>query len=276
MKAFLLFAAALVVGCAHRYKMEGLVIAVEPARPGLVVSHKAVPGVMPAMSMPFRVRDAKQLEALKPGTRIQFTLVRGRVESYASGIQAEKTARVIKDNGDTIVLPVPKNQVPVGSVVPPFTLTDQLGRLFGLEACRGQVVAVNFIYTRCPLPDVCPRLSATFARLQRRFREHIGKDLTLLSVTLDPSYDKPDVLARYASIWKADPAGWHFLTGTTEAIEQAAGRFGLVYWPEEGLITHTSSTGIIGRDGRLAALVEGTSHTADQLGDLILHELERK
>ena len=63
---------------------------------------------------------------------------------------------------------------------------------------RGKVVAVDFIYTRCPLPDVCPRLAANFAALQRRFRDRLGSELMLLSVTVDPEYDTPAVLADYA------------------------------------------------------------------------------
>jgi protein SCO1 len=266
------FVLLLTAGCARRYKMEGLILGTEPNRPGFLVSHRAITGVMPAMAMPVRVRNAKDLEGLAPGSRVRFTLV----SSYARNIHIEKSAGVIKDGGDTIVLTVPKNKVALGQPVPDFTLTDQQSRVIRLAELRGRVVVVNFIYTRCPLPDVCPRLSATFARLQRRFPDQMGKDLALLSVTLDPTYDTPEVLARYASIWKAIPAGWHFLTGTTEEVQDVAGRFGLVYWPEEGLITHTSSTGIIGRDGRLAALVEGTSHTADQLGDLTKQELEKR
>jgi protein SCO1/2 len=128
---------------------------------------------------------------------------------------------------------------------------------------------VDFIYTRCPLPDVCPRLSANFARLQKRF----ASLLALLSITLDPEYDTPIVLTEYAQRWRADPSTWLFLTGSAEEIRQTAGRFGVVYWPEEGTLTHTSSTAIIDRAGRLAALVEGSSFTSQQLIDLVQAQL---
>ena len=80
----------------------------------------------------------------------------------------------------------------------------------------------------------------------------------------------------YAKIWNARPDGWRFLTGPDGEIEAAARRFGMSYWPEEGLITHTSQTGVIARDGRLAARVDGSSFAAGQLGDLIERELEKK
>jgi protein SCO1 len=117
----------------------------------------------------------------------------------------------------------------------------------------------------------CPLLSAGFARLQKRFAP---SDLALLSITLDPQYDSPKVLAAYAKIWKADRARWHFLTGELGEVQRVAGRFGIISWPEEGLLTHTAETAVIGRDGKLIALIEGSSYSADQLGDLISLELE--
>jgi protein SCO1/2 len=124
------------------------------------------------------------------------------------------------------------------------------------------------------LPEVCPRLSASFAALQRRFRKQVGRELILLSVTLDSQHDTSEVLAEYGARWGADVKGWHFLTGESSEIERIAGRFGLIYWPEEGLLTHTSQTVIVGRDGRLAALIEGSSYEDQQLGDLVAQQME--
>src|SRR5207247_989594 len=126
---------------------------------------------------------------------------------------------IIEDQGDRILLPPNPDQVAIGASMPDFVLTDQLHRRVRLSDFRGKVVAVDFIYTRCPLPDVCPRLSANFARLQRRFGEKIGAELALLSITIDPQYDTPDVLLRYAKIWNAGPEGWRFLTGPDREIE---------------------------------------------------------
>ena len=77
--------------------------------------------------------------------------------------------------------------------------------------------------------------------------------MQIKSITIDPQYDTSAVLLGYAKIWNAAAEGWRFLTGPDREIEIVARRFGMNYWPEEGLITHTSETGIIARDGRLAA-----------------------
>jgi protein SCO1/2 len=259
--------------CAKRYPVEGLVLSVDRAQRTVVVSHREIRDYMPAMAMPFRVRDAAELDSLAPGSRVQFQLVVGKKESFVRNVWVPELAPegLVEDNGQKLRLPPAPGKLAIGAAVPEFTLTDQLSRTARLSDFRGRVIALNFIYTRCPLPEVCPRLSAGFARLLKRFA---GKDLVLLSVTLDPQYDTPDVLARYGKIWKADPAGWRFLTGDLAEIRRVADRFGLVWWPEEGLLTHTSQTGVIGRDGKLVALVEGSNYSADQLGDLIAIQLE--
>src|SRR5262249_37416410 len=145
----------------------------------------------------------------------------------------------------------PVEKVAVGHPMPDFTLTNQHGDRVRLSGFKGKVVVAQFLYTRCPLPDVCPRLAASFSRIQRRFPERA--DLILFSITLDPTYDTPEVLSRYSMLWRPQ-SGWHFLTGTEEEIKRVAKCFGLIYWPEEGVITHNSTIGMIGRDGRVSAL----------------------
>jgi protein SCO1/2 len=111
--------------------------------------------------------------------------------------------------------------------------------------------------------------------LQKRFKERMGKELVLLTVTFDPQRDQPDVLARYARTWKADPATWHFLTGSMPDIQHVTNLFGVDYFPDEGLMDHSLHTAIIDRRRRLVANIEGNQFTADQLGDLVQTVLTR-
>ena len=102
----------------------------------------------------------------------------------------------------------------------------------------------------------------------------MGRTLSLLSITIDPDGDSPQVLAAYAKLWRAHQEPWRFLTGPRDAVRKAATDWGLVYWPEDGAITHTSRTALIGRDGRLLAMVEGSSYRTDQLIELIRRHLQ--
>jgi protein SCO1/2 len=252
-----IFAAALALassGCVRQYRVQGVVLRVDRAQQSITVSHRAIPGYMDAMAMPFRVKHESELEGITPGSRVRFVL-RGGV---ASRIKVETTAI-----GD-VVLPKLPERTAVGSPAPDFSLMDQSGRVVRLSDLRGRTVAIDFIYTRCPMPDVCPRLSANFARLQKRF----GEKVMLLSITLDPEYDTAEVLAEYAHRWRAD-ANWLFLTGSPPAIREIAERFGVIYWPEDGVLTHTSATAVIDKQGCLSALLEGSSYTSQQLLDLV-------
>ena len=244
-------------GCVKHYRGEGVVLKVDATRQTLTISHRAIPRYMEAMVMPFTARHTRELAGLVPGSRVTFRLEVGSKATRISHIRRESTG--IED--------VPTASTPrlaVGALVPAFAFTDQNNRTVRLSDYLGRPVVLDFIYTRCPLPDVCPRLSASMARLQKRF----GGRVPLLSITLDPQFDTPEVLAEYARRWQADPRSWRFLTGSEEQIRAVAAQFGLVYWPEEGLITHTAVTAIIDSEGKLAALLEGSRFTSQQLLDL--------
>ena len=250
-------------GCSARLRMEGMVLRVDRVAQTMLVSHRSVAGVMPAMVMPFHVARARELAIVSAGSRIRFEL-RG---------QGAHRVRVIDTrNAGDFVFPHADEELKPGEAVPDFSLIDQTGRPLTLASLRGRVVLVNFLYTRCPLPEVCPRLAASFASLQRRFAAEMPAGLVLVSITLDPQYDTPEILARYAGTMKARPGGWHFLTGDTTPV---ARRFGLIHWAEEGVIVHNSQTAIIDRQGRLAAMVEGSTYRLEQLADLVSQELSK-
>jgi protein SCO1/2 len=249
----------MLASCGRHYRTQGIVLAVDRSNRTVTISHRAIPGYMEAMAMPFHAAPGERLDQLSPGSRIDFQLKIGRKSSIVRLIRVQQTG--IAD----VPLPKAEGKVAIGNPVPDFTLTDQDGRAVKLSDFRGQLVAVDFIYTRCPMPDVCPRLSANFARLQKTFE---GK-IVLLSISLDPEYDTSAVLAEYAQRWRANPRTWRFLTGSTDDVRRVSGRFGVVYWAEEGAITHTSATAIVDREGRLRAVVEGSSFTSQQLIDLV-------
>jgi protein SCO1 len=242
--------------CAHRYRVEGLVLQVDPAARTMLVSHAPVAHSMPAMSMPFTVGAKENLAAISPGARIKFELS----GAVAHDIRVETTKL------ESVKVDAPKNQVQIGDPVPDFSLTDQNSRRVRLSDFRGRVVALDFIYTRCPLPNVCPRLSANFAYIFKRL-----PNVQLLSISIDPLWDTPAVLSDYARRWQADGERWRFLTGAPGEIQNVAGMFGLIYWPEEGSITHTVETAVIAADGRLAAKIDGAGSRPGELRDLIAH-----
>ena len=232
----------------------------------MVVAHRPIDKYMPAMTMAFTVGREVPLDRLTPGTRGGFELLVGKHRSLA------RKVRVSESLNDVKLPKTPSQKVLIGHKMPVFALIDQSGKAVSLSDFLGKVVVVDFIYTRCPLPDVCPRLSANFASVSKKLR---GRDVEFLSITIDPQYDTPAVLSEYARRWQAGDS-WRFLTGTPAQIQEVAGLFGLIYWPEEGSITHTVATAIIGRDGTLAARIDGAKYRPDELRALVEYSLDSR
>lgn len=267
----------------QRYPAAGLVVAIDVPHQAVVVSHDDIPGYMNAMVMRFQVRPLKALNGLQPGNSVQFTLVVEKDSSWAENIRVVEFKSAERDPVETRRLQLLSSiigkgqgaELSAGQPVPDFTLIDQNSQKIALSGLAGKVVAMNFVYTRCPLPDYCFRLSNNFGRIQKRFAARMGQDLVLLTITFDPAHDRPDVLASYARIWKADPQAWHFLTGESADIQRVCSMFGVGFWQEDGMFTHSLHTVVIDRHGLLVANIEGNQYTVQQLGDMLDSVLNR-
>ena len=263
----------------RKYEVTGLLLASDASHHTITVSCKEIPGYMDPMVMSFPVHDATLPHGLQPGVIVEFTLVVEKDSSFAEGVRirpfesleldpTEARRLQLVDHASSLK-PPSADVLRIGEVVPDFRLTDQNHQSVSLSQFTGKVVALTFIYTRCPRPDYCVRLSNNFGVLQRRFGSRMGQDLILLTVVIDPVHDQPDALKNYALTWKADSHSWHFLTGSLADIQQICRRFDMAFYPDEALYVHSFHTVIINRRGRLTANLEGNNFTAQQLGDLV-------
>jgi protein SCO1/2 len=265
------------------YAVKGMVVSVNAPAKSFVVSHERVVGLMDAMTMPFEVRQAADLRDLVPGAVVEFTLVVGDSTSYATRITVRHYQTVEQDPSTARRLSVMKRMagltttspVAMGALVPDFALMDQRRQQVTMAGLSGKVVAVNFVYTRCALPQFCLRMSNNFGALQKRFARELGKELVLLTITFDPERDTPESLAAYALRWQANPTGWHFLTGSPPDIRRVCALFGQEAFADEGLMNHSLRTAVISRTGTLVANIEGNQFTPEQLGDLVAATLRR-
>jgi protein SCO1 len=266
----------------QRYSVSGLVLSVNRSQKTMVVSCKPIEGFMDAMVMPFTVQDPRSLDGIQGGALIDFVLVVNKENSHAENIHVRTYAGVEREpskarrlQGFDEDLRGPVHRLTVGQSVPDFALTDQKMRPVRLTQFAGKVVALNFIYTRCVLPEYCFRSSNNFGILQKRYSKRLGSDLVLLSITFDPVHDQPQVLQKYAQTWKSDPENWRFLTGLPADVQRVSDWFGITSVPDEGLYIHNVHTVIIGRDGKLIANLEGNEFTSQQLVDLVSTVLDQ-
>jgi len=266
----------------REYIVKGMVLRADPANRSFVVSHEKIAGLMDSMIMPFDVRDTKDLAGVVPGVVVEFTLVVGDKAAYATNIRIQRYQSVEQDPRTARRLAVMRQMaglenkpglsttpLEIGARVPDFTLIDHTRQPVRLSSLAGKVVVVNFIYTRCALPQFCLRVTNNFGVLQKRFAKELGRDVVLLTITFDPQRDTPDVLAAYAAQWKPAAKTWHFLTGPVAEVRKVCALFGVEYFPDEGLMNHSLRTAVIDRAGTLVASVEGNSYSPEQLGDLV-------
>lgn len=262
----------------QRYSAKGLVLAVDKQHRTMTVSCEDIPGYMDAMVMPMEVRDAGELDGLARGTLIDFSLVADKEHPYAENVRIRNfdsleldplSARRLRLLDGAIDQSLSLDLLKVGQPVPDFSLTDQNREHVTRSQFGGKVVAITFVYTRCPFPNFCFRLTNNFARLQKRFANEMGRNLILLTISLDPVHDQPEALAEYARTWNIDAKGWHLLTGPPAEVHKFCERFGVAFFPDEGQLIHSLHTLIIDRQGKLAVNLEGNEFTAEELGDLV-------
>jgi protein SCO1/2 len=247
----------------QRYELTGKVVAVDPQRRLVTIAHEKIEGYMDAMTMPFSLKDEWAYTVLAAGDRVGAVLV---VEGDRSWLEE---ISITKDSHVTDTAQGENQQQALTTAFEPFpaadfTLTDQDGQPFTLSSLQGKVVLIDFIFTSCPGP--CPLLSLKFSQLQQRLGERLGKDVMLLSVTIDPKRDTPAVLKDYAQRYQADLQGWKFLTGSTRDIIMAATAYGADYQASaEGIVDHRLVTCLIDRTGLVVQEFAGTNHTVEDL-----------
>lgn len=147
----------------------------------------------------------------------------------------------------------------VGERIPAFALLNQEGELVQQNDLQGKYVIINFIFTRCAMPDMCPAATARMVRLQNEARSGEIDNLQLYSVSFDPEYDTSYVLKAYADSHGADLSNYQFLTGPKSIIDNLIKQFGITTRDSSGTIDHTMSTVLIAPDGKILYKVGGSS-----------------
>lgn len=257
---------------AKRYRFTGRVLSIDTSDQSAVIDGDDVPGFMDAMAMAYKIKPPSVLSQLVPGDSISAEVVvqprgdAGRTSYWLENVKVTAHSKTSAPAPTTQRIPAP------GDVVPDFSLTNQDGKRFSLKQYGGKVLLVTFIYTRCRFPDFCPRMSSNFAEIYKQLSTTPSlADVRLLSISFDPEYDTAKVLRDYAySVAHTHDVAlfrrWQFAAPVRAELPKMADFFGLTYKPENGLITHTLSTAVIGPDGKIVSWYHGSDW---QVSDLI-------
>jgi protein SCO1 len=259
-----------------RYPFTGRVISIDNQAQSALIDGDLIQGYMEAMAMTYKFKPAETYRQLTPGDSISAELVvveydprdeRADTEYWLENVKvtARATSPPAKD-ASAYHMPA------AGEAVPDFSFTNQDGKRISLSQYRGKTLLVTFIYTRCPFPDFCPRMSSNFTEIYQQMATNPSlKNAHLLSISFDPEHDTPKVLRDYgfsvahakdASLFKS----WEFAVAKAEDLPKIADFFALTIKSENGQITHTLSTAVIGPDGKIASWYHGADW---QVSDLI-------
>lgn len=142
---------------------------------------------------------------------------------------------------------------------------NQMGQEVRLRDFKDKVVLMNFILTSCPNKG-CDLMSLQFLRVQVMLKDRFGKELFLLSVSIDPEKDTPETLKRVAEKYKADPAGWLFLTGPPETVEALRKSYGVEWMTDkDGKRHHSTIIVLLDRKGRKAAVYNDSNYDTEKV-----------
>lgn len=247
------------------YDIRGEIVGINRVSGVLLIHHEEIPGYMPAMTMEFNAPGV-DVARLREGQRIA-----ARMGPPAEGIFPLTEFRVLESPDDKAVAAAAlalrqdtstrgKNAYrEVGEAVPAFTLYNQDGKATSFDHFRGKQVVLNFIFTRCPVPTMCPASTAKMMALQAAAKQAGVRNLELVSVSFDSAFDTPPVLKAYAEARGIDTSNFSFLTGPEKAIRDLLAQFGVIAEPGESIFKHTLSTLLIDANGQILHRVDGST-----------------
>lgn len=255
--------------------VRGVVKELKPDGRTVVIDHEEIPNYMAKMVMPFKVKDTNQLAGLGTNDQVHFRFTVAEFESWIDQVTKTGTAAapVADPNRKNFRLVREVEVLKEGDALPAYTFTDQRGQPFRTADFRGRALALTFIFTRCPVPDFCPRMSLRFAQADKQLRALAGgpTNYHLLSLSFDVDHDTPPVLQNYANIVKAqhgaDLGRWTFATGKLIDIDDITERFGLVFPrdAEKPVFNHNLRTVVIDAAGKVQKIFIGNDWKADDL-----------
>jgi protein SCO1 len=258
-----------------RYPFTGRVISIDMQTESADIDGDLVQGFMQPMEMAYKIKPASTLRQLSPGDSISAEVVVVDHDPRDENADSDYWLENVRVTGHA---PQPPANAPnamhtpsAGEDVPDFSFTNQNGKRISISQYRGKVLFVTFIYTQCPFPDYCPRMSNNFNEIYKQLGSNPALANThLLSISFDPEHDTPKVLRDYGfSVAHEHDAAlfrrWEFVSASADDLPKIGDFFALTVKPENGLITHNLSTAVIGPDGKIVSWYHGGDWQASDL-----------
>lgn len=274
---FLLFLAIALFSCgrdadleknAQHYETRGVVRGISPDRKTLEIQHENIPDFMPSMTMPFLVRDEKQVADLRLGDPISFRITVTPKDFWIDQVRKVQRAEVNVPQPEAHQTSDSKaKRLKEGDAMPEFSLTDQDGKSVTFETFRGRPLVLTFIFTRCAVPTFCPRMTSNFSDLQKLIKAENGPvtKTQLLSITLDPTFDTPQILRLYGAHSNQDPNIWSLAGGDPKQVDALTQAFSVYRQTEGGTLSHGLATALVDPNGKIIKIWRGNAWTPAEI-----------
>ncbi len=250
------------------FAVKGIIRELKTDGRTVVIRHEKIPDYMEAMTMPFRVRDTNELAGLNPGDEVNFRLIVTEEASWMEHVTRTGRSIPIEPKPAPSSTATATNEPGVFRLgnIPDFALTNEFRQPLSLQFFTGRAVAMTFFFTRCPIPEYCPRLTKNFQGAIEKLKAIPDgpTNFHFLSVSFDP-VDSPLVLRSYGSHYRYDSNHWSFVTGNIEQIQELARGFGVSVKLEGGTYDHNFSTAIFDATGKLQNLWPIGGDMTDQI-----------
>lgn len=254
-----------------RFDFKGKVVSVEKDQHSVTIAHEDIKDYMPAMTMPFTVRDDWAFDVLVAGDHVSAVYVVDGTQSWLEGL-------VITKESTEAPSPVPGQivEAKAGDEVPNYRLLNQDGKAIRIHDYKGKTLLLTFIFTRCQDPDQCTLMSGNFATIDQALQkqpEAYGKT-HLLSISFDPEYDTPKVLRSYGAAYTGRYTDekfdhWEFASGTADEVKGIAQFFGLRYYKDtqsgKEQVIHSLRTAIVGPDSKIVKVFRGNDWKPEEV-----------
>jgi protein SCO1/2 len=249
------------------FSVTGLVKELKPDDKMVVIQHEEIPNYMQAMTMPFEVRDTNELAGLKPGDQVSFRMLVTEKDGWIDRLTKLGSTPVVEPPHDPFRRVRFVEPLQVGDRLPDYAFTNELGQVIHLADFQGQALAFTFIFTRCPFPNFCPRMSSNFADAYKKLSSapDAPKNWRLLSISFDPEHDRPELLKSYAKRYRYETNHWSFATGALIDIDAITEQFGLMF-PREGAgFNHNLRTVVVDARGKVQKVFTGNEWKVEEL-----------
>jgi protein SCO1/2 len=254
------------------FDTRGVVRDIVPSRRKAVIRHDEIPGYMPRMVMELNVRETNELAGIAIGDEITFTLHANADTHWIDAIRRVGVGKPDTGRFQPLFIPKAVPELKPGDAVPDQDFLGETGRRVRFSDFRGRALAFTFFFTRCPLPDYCPKMNKNFSEARELLlkRTNGATNWQFLCVSFDAEFDQPGILAGYARMFRGDNADrWVFASASPDALAELAPRLDLKVARDAGSFSHNLRTVVLDPQGRICKLFDGNEWSPQQLAEAV-------